>query len=96
MIVRCNILYAVVNIPVLKSLQSSAISVNLNDLETIIGAVYHSPSKPLDEGDLDTLIGLSKSKKFIFGGDLNAKNTDWNSRLTTSRGKITSVDAQGP
>ena len=36
---------------------------------------------------MDTLIGLSKSKKFIFGGDLNAKKTDWNSRLTTSRGR---------
>jgi hypothetical protein len=49
--------------------------------------VYQNPSKPLEEDDLDTLIGLSKSKKFIFGGGLNAKNTNWNSRLTTSRGR---------
>ena len=49
--------------------------------------MYQNPSKPLEEDDLDTLIGLSKSKKFIFGGGLNAKNTNWNSRLTTSRGR---------
>jgi hypothetical protein len=36
---------------------------------------------------LDTLIGLSKNKKFIYGGDLNAKNKDSNSRLTTPRGR---------
>ena len=61
------------NIPMLKSLQASAISVELNGLETVIGAVYLSPSKPFEEDDLDTLIGLSKSKKFIFGGGLNGK-----------------------
>ena len=47
----------------------------MNGLETITAAVYQSPSKPLEEEDLDTLIGLSKSKKFIFGGDFNVKNT---------------------
>ena len=55
----------------LKSLQASTISVELNGLETVIGAIYQSPGKPLEEDGLDTLIGLSKSKKFIFGGDLN-------------------------
>lgn len=34
-----------------------------------------------------TLIGLLKSKKFTFGGDLNSKHRDWNSRLTTLRGR---------
>ena len=41
--------------------------VELEGLETVIGAVYRSPSKPFVKADLDTLIGLSKSKKFIFG-----------------------------
>jgi Endonuclease/Exonuclease/phosphatase family. len=49
--------------------------------------VYQNPSTPLEEDDLDTLIGLSKSKKCIFRGDLNAKHTDLNSRLITSRGR---------
>ena len=35
--------------------------------ETVIGAVYQSPYKPLVEKDLDKLVGLSKSKKFLFG-----------------------------
>ena len=60
----------------LHSLQASAISVDLNGLETFIGALYPGPGKPLEEDDLETLIGLSKSRKFIFGGDLNAKNAD--------------------
>jgi hypothetical protein len=36
----------------LKSFLASAISVELNGLETIIGAVYQSPRKPLEEDDL--------------------------------------------
>ena len=43
-LVRANIQHAVVNIPMLQSLQASAISVELNGLETVIGAVYQSPS----------------------------------------------------
>ena len=80
-LVRSNIHHVEGKIPMMYSLQVTAIMVDLEGLETVIGAVYRSPSKPLDEGDMDTLIGLSKSKKFIFGGDLIAKNTDWNSRL---------------
>ena len=53
----------------LNSLHATAIMVELNDLETVIGAVYQSPTKPLVEGDFDKLIRLSKSKKFIFGSD---------------------------
>jgi hypothetical protein len=56
------------------SLQVRAITVELNGVETVIGAVYHNPSKPFEEADFDTFIGLSRSKRFIFGGDLNAKN----------------------
>ena len=63
-LVRSNIQHAIVNIPMLKLLQASAISVELNGFETVIGAMYQSLGKPLEE---DTLIGLSKSRKFIFG-----------------------------
>jgi hypothetical protein len=62
-------------------LQVTEIMVKLDGLETVIGAVYQSPCKPFVNAGLDTLVGLSKSKKFIFGGDLNAKHQDWNSRL---------------
>ena len=83
-LVRSNIQHAVVDYR-LHSLEATAIPVELNGLETVLGAVHQSPSKPLVEGDLDTLIGFSKSKKFIFEDDVNPKNTDWNSRLTTAR-----------
>ena len=69
------------------SLHATAIMVELNGLETVIGVVYQSPSKPFEEAYYDTLIGFAKSKKFVFGSFLNAKNTDWNSRLLSSRGR---------
>ena len=65
MLVTSNIQPAVIDIPMLHSLQATAISVEPYDLGTVIGAVYQTPSKPLLEGELD--IRLSKSKKFIFG-----------------------------
>ena len=84
---KSNIQHALVKFPMLNSLQATAIMVELNDLETNIGAVYQSPTKPLVKDDFDKLIGLSKSKKFIFGGYLNCKHTDWNSRRISSRGR---------
>ena len=47
--VRSNIQHALVDIPMLKSLQTSAISAEMNDLETVIGAVYESPITNLEE-----------------------------------------------
>ena len=49
------------------SLQVRVIMVELEGLETVIGAVYRSPCKAFVKADMDTLIGLSKIKKFIFG-----------------------------
>ena len=48
-------------------------SVELKNLETVIGALYQSPRKPLEEDDLDTLTGLHKSTEFIFGPTLMRK-----------------------
>ena len=64
------------DIPVLNSLQTTSIMVELNGLKTVIEAVYKSTNKPFIEEGFDKLIGLSKSKKSIFGGDLNCKHTD--------------------
>ena len=75
-LVKSNIQHSVINIPMLHSLQATALSVELVCFETVIEAVYKSLSKPLID------IGLSKRNKFIFGGDLNAKHVDLNSRLT--------------
>ena len=66
-LVRSNIQHVEVKIPMMYSLQVTAIMVELEGLETVIGALYRSPIKPFVKADLDTLIGLFKSKKFIFG-----------------------------
>ena len=93
MLVRSNIQHVEVKIPMMSSLQVTAIMVELEGLKTVIGALYRSPCIPFVKADLDTLIGLSKSKKFIFGGDLNAKHQEWNSRLTTLSGRLLSRHA---
>jgi hypothetical protein len=47
---------------------------------------YLSPIRPLIESDLSEC--LSGGFPVLLAGDLNAKHTDWNSRLTTDRGSI--------
>jgi hypothetical protein len=42
--------------------------VEINGHETVMGPVYQ-----VVKDDFDTLIGLSKNKKFIFDGNLNCK-----------------------
>jgi hypothetical protein len=49
-------------------------------------AVYLSPSRPLFRSDLSACLGGGLPVLMV--GDLNAKNIDWNSRLTTTRGKL--------
>ena len=77
-VVKSTIQHAQINLPVLNSLQATAIKFELDGLETVIGALYLSPCKPFDAEDFDKLTRLSVSKRFILGGDLNCKHTDWN------------------
>jgi hypothetical protein len=49
-------------------------------------AVCLSPTRPLIESDLTECLG--GGFPVFMAGDLNAKNTDWNSRLTTARGSL--------
>jgi hypothetical protein len=53
---------------------------------TKILAVYLSPCRPLIKSDLAAC--LSGGIPVLMAGDLNAKHVDWNSRLTTVRGKL--------
>ena len=87
-VVKSTIQHAEISMPTLNSLQATAIKIELGGLETVVGALYHSPSKPFVEEDYDKLIRLSVSKRFILGGDLNCKHTDWNSRVVTRKGKL--------
>jgi hypothetical protein len=49
-------------------------------------AVYISPFRSLIGADLDAFFG--GGLPVLMAGDLNAKHIDWNSRLTTTRGKL--------
>ena len=46
---------------------------------------YIPPSKPLTVEDLDRL--FTSSDKLIVGGDLNSKNSAWNSRVNNAKGR---------
>jgi hypothetical protein len=56
-------------------------------------AAYISPSRPLIGADLTAFFG--GGLPFLMAGDLNAKHVDWNSRMTTRRGKILRDYADG-
>jgi hypothetical protein len=49
-------------------------------------AAYLSPSRPLIGADLTACFG--GGLPVLMAGDLNAKHVDWNSRVTTRRGKL--------
>ena len=75
-------------VPQLKSLQATLVRTKISNQEVLLGALYLSPSKLIDLVDFDKLIALARNNKFIFGGDLNAKHTDWHSRLALASHEV--------
>ena len=57
-----------------------------------VGAVYIPPTKELKEEDLDLM--TTNQTNFIYGGDFNAKHTDWNSRIRNRKGQTLQTHAQ--
>lgn len=84
-IIKSSIQHQHIQSPQFKNLQVTCVNIVTSTETLCIGAVYHSPSYPIVENDLDILNNISSS--FIFAGDLNCKHTDWNSRITTKRGR---------
>lgn len=84
-IIKSSIPHYKIQSPHLQNLQTTAISIQTSNENLVIGALYHSPSHPILNVDLDTLINISKN--FIFAGDMNSKHKDWNSRITNTRGR---------
>jgi endonuclease/exonuclease/phosphatase family metal-dependent hydrolase len=84
-LVRRGIVHHSVPIPGLTHLEATAIQVILASKPVKILAAYLSPSRPLIGTDLTAFShgGLP----VLMAGDLNAQHVDWNSRLTTRRGK---------
>ena len=84
-IVKSGIPHIEVTLTGLQNLQSAGIITKIDQEELTIGALYQPPSKELITADLDKITKIKPY--FIFGGDMNAKHTDWNSRLISTRGR---------
>ena len=84
-LVRCGIVHNSLPVPGLTHLEATAVQVTLARRPVKILAAYLSPSRLLIEADLTASFGGGLPG--LMAGDLNAKHVDWNSRLTTRRGK---------
>nr|CAD7403431.1 unnamed protein product [Timema poppensis] len=68
-----------------ENLEATAVTVNTKGGHINFVAAYNPPNKMLLKTDLDT---VTTGDHFLIGGDLNCKNTLWNSRLTNRQGRI--------
>ena len=89
MLVRRGIVHHSVPVPGLTHLETTAVQVTLACRPVKILAAYLLPSRPLIGADLTACFG--GELPILMPGDLNAKHVDWNSRLTTIRGKLLRV-----
>jgi hypothetical protein len=82
-----------VPVPGLTHLEATAVQITLAGRPVKILAAYLSPTRPLFGGDLTAYFG--GGLPVLLAGDLNAKHVDWNSPLTTRRGKLLRDYADG-
>lgn len=73
-----------IHLPPLLSLEATGVIVPINNVETLLGAVYKPPDRLLAVHDITELSTLTD--KCILAGDLNAKHTAWHSRLINRAG----------
>ena len=85
-LVRLGIVHHSVSVPDLTHLEATAIQVTLAGKPVKILAAYISPSRPLIVADLSVCFGGGLS--VLTAGDLNDKHVDWNTWLSTRRGKL--------
>jgi hypothetical protein len=84
--VRRDIAHYAVLVSGLKHLEATAIHLVFANRLVKIVAAYLSPTRPLIESDLNEC--LSEGLLVLMADDINAKHTDWNSRLITTRGAL--------
>jgi len=77
----------------LTQLEATAIQIMLAGRPVKVLAAYLSRCRPLIGADLDACFG--GGLPVLLAGDLNAKHVDWNSRLSTRRGKLLRDYADG-
>jgi endonuclease/exonuclease/phosphatase family metal-dependent hydrolase len=93
-LVRRCIVHHSVPIPGLTHLEATAVQVTLAGRPVKILAAYLSPF-PIDRSGSERLFRRGGGLPVLMAGDLNAKHVDWNSRLTTRRGKLLRDYAEG-
>jgi hypothetical protein len=84
-LVRRGIVHHAVPVQGLQHLEATAIQVMLAAKPVKILMAYLSPTCPLIASDLSACPG--GGLPVLMGDDLNTKHVDWNSRLTTKRGR---------
>jgi hypothetical protein len=84
-LVRRGIAHHAVPVQGLQHLEATAIRVMIAAKPVKILAAYLSPTRPLIPSDLSACLG--GGLPVLMAGDLNAKHVEWNSRLTTKRGR---------
>lgn len=70
----------------LNEFQITTVSVTLQGSEVLISAIYSPPRHNIKFELYKNMLDRYK-RRFIIGGDFNAKNTHWGSRLTTTKGR---------
>ena len=69
-----------------ENIQATSIATEDNTGETIVSAIYCPPKHHNKYDDYDRFF-KTLGNRFIAGGDYNAKNNFWGSRLTTTKGR---------
>jgi hypothetical protein len=72
-------------IPPFVSVEVTGVCIPVSNSEVLLAAVYKSPGKAWSDADIAEL--LSFRRKSILAGDLNAKHTFWNSRISNPSGE---------
>ncbi|KAL4125873.1 hypothetical protein QTP88_010110 [Uroleucon formosanum] len=71
-------------IPVLHSLEATAVLIDFNNRSILIVSAYQPPSRTMHIADYDNLMNLHNN--IIMAGDLNSKHTNWGCRVTNPNG----------
>lgn len=82
-IIHKSIKHHVVDLPVLNRLEAVAIKVSIRGRTITLISAYNPPGN-IDTNDLETILSLPYS--LVIAGDLNAKHTDWNCRVSNQSG----------
>jgi hypothetical protein len=82
--VKKGIPHTYVDLPPHLSLEVTGISIPIGHSEMLLTSVYKSPLRPWGDADITEILNLRT--KSNLAGDLNAKHTVWNSKVSNPSG----------